>query len=88
MESTSLVIFNKSNTKDLLEQFDFKLVQRKIGTKSREYVAKKDGQIVTCHGCQKELTPRKVGTISHGSRLIFCDNPMCFATWVAQNKID
>lgn len=89
MQKTELVVFNKNHTHVLLGQFGFKIVRKKISeTKSEDIVIDKNNTHVLCECCKKPLTPSKVGTIAKGSRLLFCDNPVCFATWVVKNKID
>jgi hypothetical protein len=87
MEKTQLVVFNKANTKEILKQFGFKTQIRKAGKKSKEFILRDDSQPCMCPSCNKEISIKKLGTIAHGSRLIFCDNPLCFSTWVAQNKV-
>ena len=89
MQKTELVVFNKSHIPMLLTQFGFKVAKRKINeTKIKDVVINSNQEIVLCECCKKVITPSKVGTIAKGSRLLFCDNPVCFATWVAKNKID
>ncbi len=81
MEKTEIVLFNKENAKNILGQFDFKFSPEEEGE-----AILKDGEIVKCI-CETPLTVDNVGNIAHGSRLLFCDNPLCFATWVAKNKL-
>lgn len=84
MEKTDLILFNKEKTEGLLSQFDFKVINKK-GDKQK--IIGLDGELVQCHTCEADLNVNKVGTIAHGSRLIFCKNPLCFATWVAEKKL-
>jgi len=88
MKKTGLVLFDKENTKQLLQDFNFKISKRKMSNdKYKEFVVTKNNEIIQCPSCNKEIQVKKVGTIAHGSRLLFCDSPLCFATWVANNKI-
>ena len=87
MQKTELVIFNKQNTRELLSDLDFKIKTIKTGKKSRQLVVSTDNNAIFCPTCEKEILLNRVGTIAHGSRLLFCDNPFCFASWVAKNKI-
>ncbi len=88
MQKTELVVFNKTHTTMLLNQFGFKIVRKKLTeTKSQDVVVDSKHEQALCECCKKPLTPSRVGTIAKGSRLLFCDNPVCFATWVAKNKI-
>lgn len=87
MKDTKLVIFKKENVKDLLSQFGFQIRRKGTGKNEKYIVIDDDNQHICCPVCQKEIATKKVGTIAKGSRIIFCDNPVCFAVWVAQNKI-
>ncbi|TRZ94663.1 hypothetical protein D4R78_06105 [bacterium] len=87
MEKTELVVFNKANTKEILKQFGFRTQTRRIGSKNKEFVIREDNEPAFCPACSKEISVKRLGTIAHGSRVIFCDNPLCFSTWVAQNKV-
>jgi len=88
MQKTQLVVFNKENIREILTDLDFKIQRKKVGDdKYTEIVLNSDDNPVSCTTCKKEILVRRVGTIAHGSRLLFCDNPLCFATWVANNKI-
>ena len=82
MEKTQVVLFNKENVKNILEQFDFKFSPEEEGTA----IIDSEGNLVKCT-CGRLLTVETVGNIAHGSRKLFCDNPLCLATWVAKNKI-
>ena len=58
---------------------------KKIGTKT--FVVDTENNIRHCDACEKKLELDKVGSIAHGSLKIFCDNPLCLSTWVAEKKI-
>ena len=84
MEKTKIVLFNKGNVENLLKQFDFTFsTNEEEGT----MILDKNKDIVKCDTCEETLITERVGNIAHGSRKLFCDNPLCFATWVAKNKI-
>lgn len=84
MKKTDLVLFDKKKVKDVITQFGFKVA--KEGNK--EVVVGDDKKPLQCPTCEKELIVKKVGTAVHGSRLLFCDNPLCFSTWIAENKLE
>ena len=83
MEKSDLVLFDKKNTTDILNQFDFKIAKEG----DNEVLIGTDKKPIQCPTCETNLSIKKVGTIVHGSRLVFCNNPLCFATWVAENKL-
>lgn len=83
MNATNFVIFNKTDRRSLLEQFGFSIK----GTGKHATIQDNAGNDVKCPCCDKLLYPRRLGTIAPGSRLLFCDNPTCFAVWIAEKKI-
>jgi len=84
MESTELVIFNKQEIVDLVTQFGFKIKKEN----GKDYLLEENGKVKCCEVCERKLEVKKVGSIAHGSRLVFCDNPLCLSSWVVENKID
>lgn len=84
MKNSNLVAFSKANCGKLLTEFGFQIRQRD----GKRLVLKSDNTTAQCDGCHKELTVNKVGTIAHGSRLLFCDNPTCFSDWIAEHKVE
>jgi hypothetical protein len=87
MEKTQLVVFNKSDIKEILDQFGFKIHTKKVGQKNRKFVSADSNQPILCPTCERQIPVNRIGTIAHGSRMIFCDNPLCFSTWIVKNKI-
>lgn len=88
MDKTQLVVFSKEDIRQVLTDFNFRVQKKKIGeNRYAKIVVDSEDNPATCPSCKKEISVKKVGTIAHGSRLVFCDNPLCFATWVANNKI-
>lgn len=88
MDRTQLVVFNKENAREILTDLEFKIQRKKISENNySEVVVDSDNNPVFCSTCKKEILVKRVGTIAHGSRLLFCENPLCFATWIANNKI-
>lgn len=83
MDSTNFVLFRKDQILDVLKGFGFGI--QKI-TKRKKIVTS-NGEAVHCYNCNTTLTTQRVGTIAPGSKLLFCDKPACFATWVAIKKI-
>lgn len=83
MKTTGFVAFQAGEEKALLEQFGFS-VQR---NKKKTYVMDQSGNQMHCPSCDRPITTKHVGSIASGSRIVFCDNPVCFATWVAKEKV-
>ncbi len=83
MEITNMISFARSDVKNLLEDLDIPV--RKIGTK--DFILNDNGNIAKCHVCEMELTVEQLGNIAKGSKLLFCDNPRCFATHLAKQKL-
>ena len=83
MNTTDFVIFNKTDRRVLLAQFGFSIK----GAGKKAIIQDSAGNNAKCSCCDAPLHPRRLGTIAPGSRLLFCDNPACFAVWVAEKKI-
>jgi len=83
MQSTTMVVFERKDTATLLRQFGFGV----RGTKKNSRVLLATGEKAVCGSCRKDLHVHNVGNIAPGSRLLFCDNPMCFSSWVASEKV-
>jgi hypothetical protein len=41
-----------------------------------------DGQTVHCQCCGQALKPDRIGNVLPGSKVVYCDNPVCFAEYV------
>ena len=83
MEITNMISFGRNDIKNLLG--DLNISTRTIG--SKRFVLSENGGIAKCHTCEVELTLEHVGNIAKGSKLLFCDNPRCFATHLAKQKL-
>jgi len=83
MNTTDFVIFNKADRRSLLSQFGFSVK----GTGKEAAILNSSGEVEKCPCCEKPLHPRRLGVIAPGSRRLFCDNPACFAIWIAEKKI-
>ena len=53
----------------------------------KEYVLDDNKKIATCPECNKEITTKNLGNIAKGSNLLFCDNPACFVSHLAKQKV-
>ena len=82
MKNTELVLFNKEEIPEIIADFDFET--KKI--KNKIFVIE-NKEIKHCDSCKRKIEINKIGSIAHGSRKIFCDNPLCLSTWVVKNKI-
>lgn len=83
METTDLIIFNKNEIPEILSEFGIQTRKEK----ERIVLVGEEGQVKCCDSCGKEMEINRVGSIAHGSHMVFCDNPICLASWVAKNKI-
>ncbi|MBU0459651.1 MAG: hypothetical protein KJ771_02480 [Nanoarchaeota archaeon] len=83
MEQTNMILFRKEQTKTLLHDLDIPV--RRAGDK--EFILDENLEIAKCEICEFELTVDKLGNIAKGSNLLFCDNPRCFASHLANQKI-
>jgi len=77
-----LISFNKAETKEILTLLD---IQTKVVEK-KEFLLKVGNQIARCEECKHELTTDNLGNVAKGSKLLFCDNPACFAAHLANKN--
>ena len=78
-----MISFSRLDTKNLLSDLD--IAVKKLG--SKDFILDDNGNIAKCHICEIELTIEQLGNIANGSKLLFCDNPRCFATHLAKQKL-
>lgn len=78
-----MISFARSDTKNLLQDLNIHL--KKVGNK--DFILNENGNVAKCHICELELTLEQLGNIAKGSKLLFCDNPRCFATHLAKQKL-
>jgi hypothetical protein len=83
MQKTELVVFDRKDILDVISDFGIRIKE----ADGKQFLADQDGNIRCCDNCKRKLETSKVGSIAHGSTLIFCDNPLCLSAWVADNKI-
>lgn len=84
VKKTSFVAFSKSQSRAIAESLGFKVRTGKL-----YYVKSKTR--TNCATCLKPLTVKNVGNFAKGKKgttEVYCDNPVCFASWIAENKID
>jgi len=87
MKPTNFVVFNKGDVRKILRGFGFRTYTRK--GKTFVYGPDKSGKVV-CPTCKTVITTENLGCIAPGygnTRQVYCDNPACFAMWVAIHKI-
>lgn len=77
-----LVSFEKDQTKMVLNLLSIKTKP----VKENEIILNEDFHQVRCDVCCEALTTKNLGNIAKGSKLLFCDNPACFATHLAKNN--
>lgn len=81
METTKFAVFSK-NTKDT--ERIMRLVGLKVN-KNNSLVYK--GQVVLCEGCNTSIEKSHLGSVMAKSEHFFCDNPLCFASFIRKHKI-
>lgn len=87
MKTTNFIVFNKGNIRRFLQDLGFRV--HKYRGNDCIYHSKPHKGRVCCAACKKKLHTGIVGTIAPGygnTRLVYCDNPACFATWVERHK--
>ena len=77
-----LVSFEIEQTKNILNTLDIKTGF----LKKKEVVLDENDRQIKCEVCNESLHIGNVGNIAKGSKLLFCDNPICFATHLAKNN--
>ena len=80
MKQTNLVSFSVDNLPTILIGFG-----RKINNAG--YVVDKDNHMEECYICKTILKQHKVGNIMPGSEAFICDNPACFAEYIAKEML-
>jgi len=78
MQSATLISFDSKDITPILDEL--KIKTRKIEGKT--YVVDDKDEIKSCEVCKRKLTPDKVGNIAYGSNLLFCNNPICFISYL------
>ena len=84
MKPTNIVTFGRSAAKFMAETFGFKV--NGIGIYS-----KYPSERMTCNTCGRMLTIKNIGNFAKGKTVkveLYCDNPICLATWIACNKLE
>jgi hypothetical protein len=74
MESVMLA-FKRRDTKNVALQLGY--------TFSHKENLLDNGAFVTCHSCETIITKNNLGVITPGSKIAFCDNPVCYAKYLA-----
>ena len=81
MEKTNFIGFQREDILKILE--DLNISTKKIDNKT---FILEDGEIKKCETCDNEITTKNLGNISYGSHKMFCDNHLCFISYL--EKID
>ena len=74
MEAKNMLAFKKG---------DVEAVATRLGYTISEKGEIMGSGLVTCHSCVNTLTIDNLGVISVGSKIAFCDNPACYAKYLA-----
>ncbi|MCK4634605.1 MAG: hypothetical protein KAT37_01910 [Candidatus Aenigmarchaeota archaeon] len=84
MEKTNLISFEKTDIKNIFKDLNIKTKEEN----GRNFIIDSEtGGIEKCHICEKKLTTKNIGNIAKGSKLLFCDNPICFVTHLENIRI-
>jgi hypothetical protein len=79
MPTTNLIAFEKDKILNILDDLNIKTkeVEDKIFLLENE-----TNKVKTCPICEEQITTKNLGNIAKGSHLCFCDNPICFITYL------
>lgn len=78
MDPTNMVLFRKEDVNRVLSALDVSV--------QGEHVLDPSGQPAICHTCGCDIKKSNLGNIMPGSKVFFCDNPACLATYIAETK--
>lgn len=73
----NLVLFNKGEVVRVIKALGYNV-------NSNGEVISKEGKKVTCQVCGDVIKTSNLGNVMPGSKHFFCDDPTCFAGWVAE----
>jgi hypothetical protein len=79
MDPTNMVLFGKGAVDKVLQALAIQV--------QGDHVVDVTGQPAACHTCGCDITRANLGNIMPGSKLFFCDNPACLATYIAETKV-
>jgi hypothetical protein len=78
LESTNMVLFRKGDVDRVLSALDV--------SARGNVILDITGDPAVCHTCGCDIGKSNLGNIMPGSKLFFCDNPVCLATYIAETK--
>ncbi|MFH1505883.1 MAG: hypothetical protein ABIE94_02745 [archaeon] len=81
-QKLSMLEFEKEQIGGLISNLGFKLKKEN----NKEIVINQDGEIQKCFICEKKITKENVGSVAHGSNHLFCDNPLCFLSYLEKQR--
>ena len=79
MDPTNMVLFRKGDVERVLQALT-------IETRG-EQILDPMAQPAACHTCGCDIKKSNLGNIMPGSKLFFCDNPACLATYIAETRL-
>mgnify|MGYP001110562328 CR=1 FL=1 len=79
MDPINMVLFRKEETGRLIDALKLRIADG--------FIVDETGERVSCHTCGVDIKKSNLGNVMPGSKLFFCDNPACFATYVVEQKI-
>jgi len=82
LEPTSIIGFKENDVKEIVTNLS--LTIKREGNK--EFVSKDGENIAKCETCGEAITVKNLGSIAKGSNHLFCDNPICFITYLEIEK--
>ena len=82
MKKNNFIGFDRKDVNQIL--VDLKIEIRTIDNKN--FILDEDKEIKKCEICKDPLTTRNLGNVSHGSHKMFCDNPLCFISYLEKEE--
>jgi len=80
METKNMLAFKKRDAKAVATRLGYIISEKGEIMGSNEVVA--------CYSCDNPLTIDNLGVISSGSKIAFCDNPACYAKYLAGKETE
>lgn len=91
LEKTKLALVDSSRISSVLEELGIICMGTTGGSEKEQlFLSKedlKDNIAAKCEGCGKEISLSSLGHITHGSKLLYCKNPLCFNHYLANRKM-
>ena len=74
---TNMILFEKRESFDVAKSMGYKI--------DKANILDEVNNPVKCYFCKHKITTRNLGYIVKGSKIVFCDNPVCAATYIEEH---